>query len=215
MEIWFLTALGVCALIAFLRNSPLLRRLRLGRRAMSVPGPFERFWSRRDGRLLAVVWLVLFALAVGDGGMIWSGEWQPVMDAFLLAQPIAAALLVVVTAGLYVYKRAIAQIAGDEADERERAIQGEVYRRAHRIVIGGLVIAVGLLAFNPAIGEGLLRHGEFRNVQPIDVLLRAVLLLFMLPSVVYAWLYPRREDEGTDGTRSSRLTGLLARVAAR
>ncbi len=215
MEISFLTALGVCALIAFLRNGTILHRLPLGRIASRVPGTFESFWSRRDGRVLAVAWLVLFAIAIGDGGMIWSGRWQPVMDAFLLAQPVAAALLVVVTAGLFVYKRAIAQIPGDEADERERAIQGEVYRHAHRIVVGGLVIAVGLLAFNPAIGEGLLQHGEFRIVQPIDVLLRVVLFLFMLPSVIYAWLYPRREDEGTDGTRVPRLAGWLARVAAR
>ena len=215
VEIWFLTALGVCALIAFMRTNTLLGRLTFGRTVMSVPGRFERFWSRCDGRVLAVAWLVLFALAVGDGGMIWSGQWQPVAEVFLLAQPVGAALLIVITAGIYVYKRAIAQIPGYEADERERAIQGEVYRRAHRIVIGGLVLAVGLLAFNPAIGIGFVRHAESRNVQAIDVLLPASLFLFMLPSVAYAWMYPHREGEDPGGTHASRLTGWLARAAAR
>jgi hypothetical protein len=214
VQIWILTVLGVAALAAFVRNSGLVRRIIPGRGTASEPGRFERFWSRADGRLLAVAWLVLFALAVGDAGMIWSGEWQPVQDAFLLAQPIAGALLVPLTVGVYLYKRAIPQVARDEADERERSIQGDVYRRAHSLVIGGLAIGVGLLEFNPAIGIGLVRHAEFRNVNLIDVLLPAFLLLFMLPSVSYAWMYPHRED-GTPGEQRWRFTAWLGRATAR
>jgi hypothetical protein len=215
VQIWFLTALAVAGMVAFARNSSLVRRFVPGRDTASEPGPFERFWSRRNGRLLAVTWLVLFALAIGDAGMLWSGQWQPVADAFLLAQPIAAALLVPLTAGLYLYKRAIPQIAGDEADERERSVQGDVYRRAHAIAMGGLAIGVGLLVFNPAIGTGLVAHAGSRSVELIDVLLPAFLLLFMLPSIAYAWMYPHREDGTPDEPRRWRLTGWLSRAAAR
>jgi hypothetical protein len=137
------------------------------------------------------------------------------MDAFLVLQQIAAVALVPVTAGLYVYKRAIPQIAHDDADERERSIQGDVYRRAHSIVIGSLAIGVGLLTFNPTIGSGLMIRAESRGVELIDVLLPALLLMFMLPSVAYAWMYPHREDGTPDAPRVSHLTGWLARVAGR
>ncbi len=215
MEIWFLTVLGVAALAAFVRNSGLVRRIIPGRGTASEPGRFERFWSRADGRLLAVAWLALFALAVGDAGMIWSGEWQPVQDAFLLAQPIAGALLVPLTVGVYLYKRAIPQVARDEADERERSIQGDVYRRAHALLIASVAIGVALLEFNPAIGIGLVRHAEFRSVNLIDVLLPAFLLLYMLPSVAHAWMYPHREDRPPSLPIRWRLAGWLTRDAAR
>ena len=220
MEVWFLTAICVVGLVAFIRNSALVRRFLPRRDAAAEPGRFERFWSRCDGRLLAVGWLALFALAIGDAGMIRSGQWQPVFDAFLVLQQLAAAALVPVTAGLYVYKRAIPQIARDEADERERSIQGDVYRRAHTIAIGGLAIGCALLVFNPAIGSGLVRHAESRGVELIDVLLPTFLLLFMLPSVAYAWMHPHRDDGTPDdgapeAPRASRLPTWLARSAAR
>jgi hypothetical protein len=215
VEVWFLTAICVVGLAAFLRNSALIRRFLPARDPAAEPGRFEWFWSRVDGRLLALGWLVLFALAIGDAGMIWSETWKPVFDAFLVLQQVAAAALVPVTAGLYVYKRAIPQIARDEADERERAIQGGVYRRAHGIAIGGLAIGVGLLIFNPSIGIGVVRHAESRGVELIDVLLPTFLLLFMLPSVAYAWMNPHRDDTTPEALRASRLTGWLARAAAR
>ncbi len=220
MSIWFLTAVSVVGLIAFLRNTALVRRFLPGRDAAGEPGRFERFWSRRDGRFLAVGWLVLLALAIGDFGMVWSGVWQPVTDAFRVIQQVAAAALVPATAGLYVYKRAIPQIARDNADERERAIQGDVYRRAHTIAIGALAIGVALLVFNPAIDSGLLLRLESYGVELIDILLPTFLLLFMLPSVAYAWMNPHRDD-GTpnDGApeapRVSRLPAWLAGSAAR
>lgn len=214
MEIWFLTVLGVAALAAFVRNSGLVRRIIPGRGTPSEPGRFERFWSRADGRLLAVAWLALFALAVGDFGLVWSDTWHPVKHFFDLAQPIAGALLVPLTVGVYLYKRAIPQVARDEADERERSIQGDVYRRAHTLVIAGLAIGIALLEFNPAIGTMLVRHAEFLDVTLIDVLLPAFLLLFMLPSVAYAWMYPHRED-GTPGQQRWRFTAWLGRATAR
>lgn len=213
MDVWLLSAISAAGLVAFVRNSPFARRFLPGRNAAGEPGRVERFWSRRDGRVLATGWLVLFALAIGDLGMIWSGEWQPVKDVFLGLQPIAAAVLVPLTAGLYLYKRAIPQRARDEADERERAIQGEVYRRAHGIAIGVLAIGIALMLFNPAIGTGLALQGASRGVELIDILLPTFLLLFMLPSVAYAWLYPHRDD----GIPAApwRLPGWLARAAAR
>ncbi len=215
MEAWFLTAICVVSLVAFVRSSDLVRRFLPRRDATAEPGRFERFWSGVDGRLLAVGWLVLFALAIGDAGMIWSETWKPVFDAFLVLQQVAAAALVPVTAGLYVYKRAIPQIAREEADERERAIQGDVYRRAHGIAIGGLAIGCALLVFNPAIGIGLALHAESRGVELIDVLLPTFLLLFMLPSVAYAWMNPQRDDTTPEAQRASRLTGWLDRATAR
>lgn len=215
MEIWFLTLLGVAALAAFVRSSRLVRRFIPGRDTASDPGAFERFWSRTDGRLIAVAWLALFAVAVGDFGLVWSDEWHPVKHAFLLAQPIAAALLVPLTAGLYLYKRAIPEIARDEADERERSIQGDVYRRAHSLLIGGIASGVALLEFNPAIGTMLVRAAGSRHVNLIDVVLPAFLLLFMLPSVAYAWMYPHREDGSPGEPTRWRMAGWLSRVAAR
>jgi len=215
VEIWFLTVLGVATLAAFVRNSGLVRRIIPGRGTASEPGRFERFWSRADGRLLAVAWLALFALAVGDFGLVWSDTWHPVKHFFDLAQPIAGALLVPLTVGVYLYKRAIPQVARDEADERERSIQGDVYRRVHTLVIAGLAIGIALLEFNPAIGTMLVGHAEFRNVNLIDVLLPAFLLLFMLPSVAYAWMYPHREDRPPGVPIRWRLAGWLTRGAAR
>ena len=215
MEIWFLTVLGLAALAAFVRNSGLVRRIIPGRGAAFEPGRFERFWSRADGRLLAVAWLALLALAVGDFGLVWSETWHPVKQFFDLAQPVAAALLVPLTAGVYLYKRVIPQVARDEADERERSIQGDVYRRAHTLVIASLAIGVGLLEFNPAIGMELAGAFRSRHVNLIDVLLPAFLLLFMLPSVAYAWMCPHREDRGRGEPWRWRLAAWLMRAAPR
>ena len=214
MEVWFLTVLGVAALAAFVRNSALARRL-FPRNAGSDPNVFERFWSRLDGRLLAVAWLALFALAVGDFGLVWSDTWHPVKHFFDLAQPVAAALLVPLTVGVYLYKRAVPQVARDEADERERSVQGDVYRRTHTLLIAGIAIAVALLEFNPAIGTGLVGAFQSRNTNLIDVLLPAFLLLFMLPSVAYAWMYPHREDRQPGEPIRWRVAAWLTRDAAR
>ncbi len=213
MEVWFLTVLGVAALAAFLRNSALVRRL-FPRNTGSDPGAFERFWSRVDGRVLAVGWLALFALAVGDFGLVWSDTWKPVEDFFGQLQPVAAALLVPLTLGVYFYKRAVPQVARDEADERERSVQGDVYRRTHTLVIAGIAIAVALLEFNPAIGTALTGTFHSRHTNLIDVLLPAFLLLFMLPSVAYAWMYPHREDGSPGGHRRWHLPARLGRAAA-
>jgi hypothetical protein len=214
VEVWFLTVLGVAALAAFLSNGALARRL-LPRNAGGEPGAFERFWSRVDGRLLAVGWLALFALAVGDFGLVWSDTWRPVEDLFGQAQPVAAALLIPITLGVYLYKRAVPQVARDEADERERSVQGDVYRRTHTLVIAGIAITLALLEFNPAIGTALAGTFRSRHTNLIDVLLPAFLLLFMLPSVAYAWMYPRREDGSPGEPTRHRLPGWLSRTAAR
>jgi len=113
------------------------------------------------------------------------------------------------------YKRAIPQVARDEADERERSVQGDVYRRTHTLVIAGIAIAVALLEFNPAIGSYLVGAFRGRHTNLIDVLLPAFLLLFMLPSVAYAWMYPHREDGSPSEPRRWRLAGWLGRAAAR
>ncbi len=214
MEVWLLTVLGVAALAAFVRNGALARRL-FPRNTGADPGAFERFWSRVDGRLLAVGWLGLFALAVGDFGLVWSDTWHPVKHFFDLAQPVAAALLVPLTVAVYLYKRAVPQVARDEADERERSIQGDVYRRTHTLVIAGIAITVALLEFNPAIGMGLVGTFRSRHTNLIDVLLPAFLLLFMLPSVAYSWMYPHREDGPPSEPRRWHLPARLRRAAAR
>ncbi len=210
-NVWFLTAVAVAGLIAFVRHSPLARRFLPRRDATSAPGRFERFWSRRDGRAIALGWVALFALTVGDGGLVWSDQWEPVNVLFAVLQPIAGLLLVPMTVALYLYKRAVPQIARDESDEREREIQGAVYRRAHAILIGSLAITASLLVFNPAIGHMIAIRLEARSVVPIDVVLPAFLVLFMLPSLAYAWMLPHREDETPDGERpTGRLVGAEA-----
>lgn len=213
MEIWFLTVLGVAALAAFARNSAVVRRL-FPRNPGTEPGAFERFWSRIDGRLLAAGWVALFVLAVGDLGLIWSDTWRPVEEFFAAVQPVAAALLIPVTPGLYLYKRAVPQVARDEADERERSVQGDVYRRTHTLVIAAIAIAVALLEFNPSIGTALIGTFRGRHTNLIDVLLPAFLLLFMLPSVAYAWMYPHRDDAAAGGPRRWHLPARLRRAAA-
>lgn len=210
-NVWFLTAVAVAGLIAFVRHSSLARRFLPRRDATSAPGRFERFWSRRDGRAIALAWVALVALTIGDGGLVWSDQWKPVKDFFAELQPVAGLLLVPMTAALYLYKRAVPQIARDESDERERDIQGAVYRRAHVILIGSLAVAAGLLAFNPAIGSMISNRLESRSVEALDLVLPAFLVLFMLPSVAYAWMLPHRENETPDEERP---TGRLAGAEA-
>ena len=212
INVWFLTAVAVAGLIAFLRWSPPIRRFLPRHDTGAQPGAFERFWSRFNGRALAVAWVILFALAVGDGGLLWSDSWKPVKDLFAILQPIAGLLLVPTTAGLYVYKRAVPQVARDESDEREREIQGAVYRRAHAIVIGVLAVFAALLVFNPHISDYVTRTAASRDVRLLDVVLPVFLLLFMLPSVAYAWMEPHREVEGPDDEASNaQLAGADAR----
>ena len=196
-NIWFLTAVAAAGLFAFIRHSPVARRFLPARDPASAPSRFERFWSQRDGRALAVAWIVLVALTVGDGGLVWSETWQPVRVFFTVLQPVAGFLLVPMTAALYLYKRSVPQVARDESDEREREIQGSVYRRVHALLIGSLLIAAGLLVFNPAIG-GMIAV-RLNAVEPLDVAVPAFLVLYMLPSVAYAWMLPRREDEVPGG----------------
>ena len=45
------------------------------------------------------------------------------------------------------------------------------------------------------------------GVEPLDVIVPAFLVLYMLPSVAYAWMLPHREDEASD-------RGLRGHVAA-
>jgi hypothetical protein len=205
-NVWFLTAVAAAGLLTFLRQSPVARRFLRARDTGSTPSRFERFWSRRDGRAIAVVWILLVVLAIGDGGLVWSDTWAPVRVLFAILQPVAGLLLVPMTAGLYVYKRSVPQIARDESDERERDIQGGVYRRVHVLLVGSLLIAAGLLYFNPAISRMIANTLSYRAVQPLDVIIPAFLVLYMLPSVAYAWMLPHREDETLDEGPSVALT---------
>jgi hypothetical protein len=206
-KIWLLTAVAAAGLLAFLRHSPVARRFLPARDAESAPSRFERFWSRRDGRALAVTWTVLVALAIGDGGLVWSDSWEPVSVFFAIIQPVAGVLLVPMTAALYLYKRSVPQVARDESDEREREIQGGVYRRVHTLLVGSLVLAAGLLVFNPAIGRMIAGLLSTRGVEPLDVIIPAFLVLYMLPSVAYAWMLPHREEETPDGGQRLTLEG--------
>jgi len=198
-NVWLLTAVAVAGLLAFVRHSPVARRFLPARDTASAPSRFERFWSRRDGRAIALAWVVLLALTIGDGGLVWSDQWEPVRVLFAVLQPVAGVLLVPMTAALYVYKRSVPQVARDDSDEREREIQGGVYRRVHAVLVGSLVLAAGLLVFNPAIGGMVATTLATRDVEAIDVVIPAFLVLYMLPSVVYAWMLPHREDETPGG----------------
>jgi hypothetical protein len=198
-NIWCLTAVAAASLLAFLRHSPVARRYLRARDPRSDPSRFERFWSRRDGRLLAAAWVALVALTIGDLGLVWSDQWEPVRVFFTILQPVAGLLLVPMTAALYLYKRSVPQVARDESDEREREIQGSVYRRVHALLLGSLVVAAGLLVYNPAIGDMIARRAA--AAEPLDVLIPTFLVLYMLPSVAYAWMLPRHEDESPDGGR--------------
>jgi hypothetical protein len=193
---WFLTAVAAAALLALLRNSRLARPFVQARDAATAPSRFERFWSRRDGRVLGVGWIVLLALTIGDGGLVWTETWEPVRVFFAILQPVAGALLVPMTAGLYLYKRSIPQVARSESDEREREIQGGVYRRVHALLLGAMLLVAGLLVFNPAIADMV--GARAQGIEPLDVIIPAFLVLYMLPSVAYAWMLPHREDEVAD-----------------
>lgn len=203
-NIWLLTAVAAAGLFAFLRHSPVARRFLRPHDAASTPTSFERFWSRRDGRVLASAWIALVALTIGDGGLIWSQSWEPVMVFFRIMEPVAGILLVPMTAALYLYKRSVPQIARDESDEREREIQGAVYRRVHTLLVCSLLVAAALLVFNPAIGDIIAVRLPLATA--LDLIIPVFLVLYMLPSVVYAWLLPHREDEARGGGLASRLT---------
>jgi len=212
VDLWVFGVLFAFGLTAMARHSGLIGGAEPRLRS-SEPGRFERFWSRRDGRLLAVAWLALFAvawlapLALGIGFDVRDLQRQRLEElyphrfiALIAVQSAAALLLVPLTAGLYLYRRAIPQIARDEADERERVIQGDVYRRTHAIIIVSLAIVGILLAFIPDVGRAVLLLTDSYGTRWIGLLLPAWVLLFMLPSVVYAWLYPRREDGAGGGS---------------
>lgn len=194
-KIWILTAVAGAGLLAFVRHSRPARRFLPARDPAAAPGAFEEFWSRRDGRVIAIAWVVLVALTIGDGGLVWNESWQPVMIAFAILQPVAGVLLVPMTAALYLYKRSVPQVARDESDERERDVQGAVYRRVHALLVGTLVVAAGLSVFNPALATMIATVMSSRAVEPLDVLIPAFLILYMLPSVAYAWMQPHHEDE--------------------
>jgi hypothetical protein len=197
-NIWFLTAVALAGLLAFLRQSRVARRFLPARDTSSAPSRFERFWSRRDGRVLAVAWIALVALTIGDGGLVWTDSWEPVRLFFAVLQPVAGVLLVPMTAALYLYKRSVPQVARDESDEREREIQGAVYRRVHALLVGSLVLVASLLVFNPLIGGMIANRLSYRGVEPLDVIIPAFLVLYMLPSLAYAWMLPHREAETPD-----------------
>jgi hypothetical protein len=209
VEIWAFAVLFAAGLTAIVRHSNFVARTRPRLRGFE-PGRFERFWSRRDGRLLAIAWLALFvaawlapfAIGFGDAdsrSAQFANELHPIRYPLLLAvQSVAAVLLVPLTAGLYLYKRAIPQIALDEADERERLVQGDVYRRTHTIIIVGLAIGGMLLVLDPDAGAYLRAETYSQGLGWVDLLLPIWVPLFMLPSIAYAWMYPRR-DEGADG----------------
>jgi hypothetical protein len=223
MEVWFLTSISAVGLIALLRNVRVVRSAVAASRRLPIVGAIARrvalglngfgdLSSRLNGRLLAVGWLLLLALAIGDGGMTW--YWPPVVATFLVLQQIAGAVLIPWTAALYLYKDAVPHIPRDEADERERLVQGDAYRGAHLIVIGGLAIACALLIFNPAIGSWIMLRLESQNVELIDLVLPLFLLLFLMPSVAYAWSHSRRPGGHSDAPSTARM-GSLARLAAR
>jgi hypothetical protein len=142
--------------------------------------------------------VILVALTVGDAGLIWSDEWETVRVFFAVLQPVAGVLLVPMTAALYLYKRSVPQVARGESDEREREVQGAVYRRVHALLVGSLLLAAGLLVFNPLIGDMIAHRLNYAGVTPLDVGIPAFLVLYMLPSVAYAWMLPHREDEAPD-----------------
>jgi len=140
-------------------------------------------------------WLALLALPSGLRG--WCGATRGIGQAFLrLAQPVAAALLVP-SPGPVLYKRAIPQVARDEADGARvhpgRRLPARPHPRDRRPRHRRRAARV-----QPRHRTELVHAFRSRNTNLIDVLLPAFLLLFMLPSVAYAWMYPRRED-GTPG----------------
>jgi hypothetical protein len=196
-NVWCLTAVTAASLLAFIGHSPVGGRFLRGRDTESDPSRFERFSSRRDGRLLAIAWVALVALTIGGDGVIWTDSWEPVRVFFAVLQPLAGIALVPMTAALYLFKRSVPQIARDASDEREREIQGRVYRRVHALLLGSLVVSAALLLFNPAIAD--LMRIRTAAAAPLDVVIPTFLVLYMLPSVAYAWMFPHREEETPSG----------------
>ncbi len=212
MEIWAFAVLFAAGAAALVRRTGLADRAGLPFRR-GEPGRLERFWSRRNGRVLAVAWSALFAaawlapFAAGLGDNDFLARVHPIRFAVLLGvQAVAAVLLVPMTAGLYLYKRAVPQIARDEADERERLVQGDVYWRTHMVIIVGLAVGGAMLVLFPGVGHYVVSAaGGFGGVLQADRLLPAWVLLFMLPSVIYAWTFPRRDDVVDAHSSRSRL----------
>lgn len=215
VDIWVFAVLFAFGLTALVRHNGILGGAGSGLRG-SRAGRFERFWSRRDGRLVAIAWLALFAvawlapLAVGIGddtsNPLRAQQTHPNRYVILLAaQSVAAVLLVPITAGLYLYRRAIPQIARSEADERERVIQGDVYRRTYTIIIAAMALWGTLLALSPDVGRSVLAMADSYGNRWVGLALPAWVLLFMLPSLAYAWMFPRGDDAAEAEPSQSRL----------
>lgn len=200
VEFWAFAVLFTAGLAALARHSGLAYRIDVGLRRRRRDR-FERLWSRWDGRLLALVWLGVFSTAwlapFAVDITLWGSVGEhPTRDAVLLGvQAIASVLLVPLTAGLYVFGHAIPQIGSNEADERERLVQGRVYRRTHLLIMAGSAILGTLLAAAPDAVRYLLIVAHTHDVGWVAVLLPVWVLLFMLPSLVYAWMDPRRDDD--------------------
>ena len=96
-------------------------------------------------------------------------------------QSLAALHLMPLTAGVYLSKRALPQIASDEADERERSVQGDVCRRTHAIIIG-LAIGGTLVVLDPDAGNRLRAEALGHGFGWVDVLLPVWVLLFLRQS---------------------------------
>ena len=210
MSLWVFGVLFAFGLAAMARHSRLIGGA-ADRLRGAEAGRFERFWSRQNGRVLAIGWLALFAGAwLAPLGLVIGLDIRSVQSvqelyphryvAVLVGQSVAALLLVPLTAGLYLYRRAIPQIARDEADERERMIQGDVYRRTHAIIIVAVAIGGAALALSPEVGRAILLLTDAYASRWISLLLPGWVLLFMLPSIAYAWMCPRRDDIA-DGAR--------------
>lgn len=203
IEFWAFAVLFAAGLAALARHSGIGAYVaaRLPRRQ---PSRFEGLWSRLDGRVLALAWIAIFAAAwlapFAVGISLWGSVGEhPIRDAVLLGvQSVASLLLVPLTAGLYVYKRAIPQIARDEADEREQLVQGGIYRRTHLLIMAGSAVVGTLVAVMPDGVRYMWNVAYFHGVGLVDLLLPAWVLVFMLPSVIYSWMYPSRDDDDLD-----------------
>jgi hypothetical protein len=163
-------------------------------------------WARRRRARRALIAAYLVTLA-GLATVGWidalrggqrEGRTGVLWVAFLVAVLVEQAVLDQATRGLF-------KLRGCELDERQRAVRELGYRYGFRILAGAATIVLAVALYLPM--DRLL--GATDRLQWLAIAIAVVYLVWMLPTVLVAWIAPDTQPEaranapGPNGTTST------------